>query len=132
MKVDKSESEWQDELTPEQYHVLREKGTEPAFSGEYDDVFDTGLYSCGACGVKLFESDKKFDAQCGWPSFFDAIPGSVVLAADDSLGMSRTEVTCATCGSHLGHLFEGEGLGVPTDQRYCINSLSLKFDPDKH
>ena len=127
--IDRLDSEWQDELTPEQYHVLREKGTEPAFSGEYDSVFDAGTYSCGACGAKLFESSTKFDAHCGWPSFYDTIPGTVILTSDDTLGMSRTEVTCANCGSHLGHVFEGEGLGVPTDQRYCINSLSLKFIP---
>lgn len=129
MKVAKTDQQWRKELTPEQYHVLREKGTEPAFSGKYDSVFDPGTYSCGACGARLFESDKKFDAHCGWPSFYDAIPGTVVLSPDDSLGMSRTEVTCAACGSHLGHVFEGEGYGTPTDQRYCINSLSLKFDP---
>jgi len=129
--MNKSESEWEDELTPEQYHVLREKGTEPAFSGEYDSTFDVGNYSCAACGTTLFDSDKKFDAHCGWPSFYDAIPGTVVLTTDDTLGMSRTEVTCTKCGGHLGHVFEGEGLGVPTDQRYCINSLSLKFSPAK-
>lgn len=125
------ESEWQYELTPEQYHVLREKGTEPAFSGEYDSVFDPGTYSCGACGAKLFESGTKFDAHCGWPSFYDALPGTVELTPDTTLGMKRTEVTCANCGSHLGHVFEGEGLAVPTDQRYCINSLSLKFIPEE-
>ena len=130
MTSNKTESEWQDELTSEQYHVLREKGTEPAFSGEYDSVFDPGTYTCGACGATLFESDKKFDAHCGWPSFYDALPGTVVLTPDDTLGMARTEVTCANCGSHLGHVFTGEGLGVPTDQRYCINSLSLQFEPD--
>jgi peptide-methionine (R)-S-oxide reductase len=127
----KTDEQWRKELTPEQYHVLREKGTEPAFSGEYDSVFDAGSYNCGACGTKLFESGKKFDAHCGWPSFYDAIPGTVELTPDDTLGMSRTEVTCATCGGHLGHVFEGEDLGTPTDQRYCINSLSLKFTPDK-
>lgn len=131
MKVDKTESEWEDELTPEEYHVLREKGTEPAFTGEYDDNFDAGTYSCRACGTKLFESGTKFHSGSGWPSFYDAIPGTVVLTPDNSLGMVRTEVTCATCGSHLGHLFEHEGLDVPTDQRYCINSLSLQFDPDE-
>jgi peptide-methionine (R)-S-oxide reductase len=131
MKVQKTDTEWREELSPAQYHVMREKGTEPAFSGEYDSVFDPGTYSCGACGTKLFESDKKFDAHCGWPSFYDAIPDTVVLTRDDSHGLHRTEVTCANCGSHLGHVFEGEGYDTPTDQRYCINSLSLKFDPNK-
>lgn len=129
MKMSKNDEQWREQLTPEQYNVLREKGTEPAFSGEYDSVFDPGMYSCGACGTKLFASETKFDAHCGWPSFYDAIPGTVELTTDDTLGMSRTEVTCATCGGHLGHVFEGEGLGTPTDQRYCINSLSLKFEP---
>lgn len=132
MKVNKTESEWEDELTPEQYHILREKGTELPFTGEYDSTFDNGTYSCAACGTKLFASDTKFDAHCGWPSFYDALPGTVELHEDDSLGSVRTEVTCATCGGHLGHVFEGEGLGVPTDQRYCINSLSLQFDPDSN
>lgn len=129
MKMNKTDEQWREQLTPEQYRVLREKGTEPAFSGELDSVFDPGSYSCGACGAKLFTSETKFDAHCGWPSFYDAIPGTVELTSDDTLGMSRTEVTCATCGGHLGHVFEGEGLGTPTDQRYCINSLSLKFEP---
>ena len=130
MTINKTESEWEDELTPEEYHVLREKGTEPAFTGEYDDNFDVGSYKCRACGTKLFESGTKFHSGSGWPSFYDAIPGTVVLTLDDSMGMARTEITCANCGSHLGHLFEHEGLGVPTDQRYCVNSLSLKFDPN--
>lgn len=127
----KNEDEWKRTLTPEQYRVLREKGTEVPFSGEYDSVFDQGTYTCVACGTELFDSSTKFDAHCGWPSFYDARPGAVVMTADDSLGMSRVEVTCASCGGHLGHVFEGEGLGVPTDQRYCINSVSLSFKPDK-
>lgn len=126
---DKTESEWEDELTPEQYHILREKGTELPFSGEYDSVFDAGTYSCAACGTKLFDSETKFDAECGWPSFYDAIAGSVEFHEDTTNDMTRTEVDCATCGGHLGHVFEGEGLDVPTDQRYCINSLSLQFTP---
>ena len=125
------DTDWKKKLTPEQYRVLREKDTEAPFSGEYDSVFDPGTYTCAACGSELFESDKKFDAHCGWPSFYDAKPGAVVFTADDSLGMSRTEVTCAKCGGHLGHVFEGEGFDVPTDQRYCINSVSLKFMPKK-
>ena len=128
---DKTESEWEDELTPEQYHVLREKGTELPFSGEYDSLFDPGTYCCAACGTKLFDSETTFDAECGWPSFYDALPGAVEFHEDDSLGTVRTEVTCATCGGHLGHVFEGEGLGMPTDQRFCINSLSLQFTPDE-
>lgn len=127
-KIEKSDDEWKKTLSFEQYRVLREKGTEPAFTGEYDSMFDPGTYSCAACGTELFDSDKKFDAHCGWPSFYDAKPGAVVMTPDDSAGMHRVEVTCANCGGHLGHVFEGEGLGTPTDQRYCINSVSLKFN----
>jgi len=122
---------WREKLTSDQYDVLFNKATEAPFSGEYDSTFDLGTYSCAACGTKLFESGTKFDAQCGWPSFYDAIAGAVVFKDDSSLGMKRTEVTCAVCGGHLGHLFEGEKFATPTDQRYCINSLSLQFTPDK-
>ena len=115
-------------LTPEQYDVLVEKGTEAPFSGEYDSMFDRGSYSCAACGTELFDSETKFDAHCGWPSFYDAKKGAVEFHNDDSLGMSRVEVTCANCGGHLGHVFDGEGHATPTDQRYCINSVSLKFN----
>jgi peptide-methionine (R)-S-oxide reductase len=123
-----SDDEWKKKLTPEQYRVLRQKGTEAPFSGDYDSVFDPGTYSCAACGSELFASETKFDAHCGWPSFYDAKAGAVSMTPDDSLGMSRTEVTCANCGGHLGHVFEGEGHDTPTDQRYCINSVSLQFN----
>lgn len=128
-RVEKTDEQWQKELSSEQYDILRNKATEAPFSGEYDSVFDPGTYSCAACGSKLFESSAKFDAHCGWPSFYDALPGSVEFHDDSSLGMKRVEVTCAKCGGHLGHVFEGEGFDTPTDQRYCINSLSLKFTP---
>jgi len=119
--------DWKKKLTPEQYRVLREKGTDAPFAGEYDSVFDPGTYSCAACGAELFDSETKFDARCGWPSFYDAKKDAVTFTVDDSMGMARTEVTCTKCDGHLGHVFEGEGHGTPTDQRYCINSTSLKF-----
>lgn len=128
-RVDKTEEQWKSELDPERYKVLREKATEAPFSGEYDSVFDAGMYSCAACGAKLFDGKTKFDAQCGWPSFYDAIKGSVEFHEDNSFGTTRTEVTCTNCGGHLGHMFEGEKFTTPTDQRYCINSLSLQFTP---
>lgn len=117
-------------LTSEQYDVLFNKATEVPFSGQYDSTFENGTYACAACGAVLFESGKKFDAHCGWPSFYDAIPGRVTFTDDSSMGMKRTEVTCSHCGGHLGHLFEGERFDTPTDLRYCINSLSLKFTPE--
>lgn len=124
-----SNDEWKKKLTPEQYRVLREKGTEAPFSGEYDSVFDPGTYTCAACGAELFDSKTKFDAHCGWPSFYDAKKGAVEFAKDDSHGMVRTEVTCANCGGHLGHVFDdGIYMNVPTGKRYCINSVSLKFE----
>jgi peptide-methionine (R)-S-oxide reductase len=122
-------SQYKNKLTDEQYEVLFNKATEAPFSGEYDQEFRAGTYACAACGMVLFDADKKFDAHCGWPSFYDAKPGAVVFTSDDSHGMHRVEVTCATCGGHLGHLFEGERFPTPTDQRYCINSLSLTFTP---
>jgi len=117
-------------LTKEQYDVLRNKHTEAPFSGEYDNQFKKGMYKCAACNAELFDSETKFDAHCGWPSFYDAKPEAVTFIVDDSLGMTRTEVVCARCGGHLGHVFEGEGFSTPTDQRFCINSLSLKFDTE--
>jgi peptide-methionine (R)-S-oxide reductase len=125
-KILKKEEEWKKELTPEEYHVLREKGTEIPFTGKYDKVFDKGMYTCRACGAQLFASDRKYDAHCGWPSFDQALPGAVEFHEDNTLGMRRIEVTCARCGSHLGHVFP-DGPKETTGQRFCINSVSLGF-----
>ncbi|MDQ2836091.1 MAG: peptide-methionine (R)-S-oxide reductase MsrB [Actinomycetota bacterium] len=127
-QVAKSDEEWRAELTPAEYAVLRKAGTERAFTGEYTDNHRTGIYSCRACGAELFRSDQKFDSHCGWPSFFSPLAGeSIIERADTSGGMRRVEVLCANCHSHLGHVFEGEGYGTPTDLRYCINSVSMRF-----
>ena len=129
-KVDLSDSEWREKLTPEEYAVLRQAGTERPFVGEYTDTKTEGVYHCRACGAELFRSAEKFESHCGWPSFFDpADSDAVILHEDTSLGMRRVEVVCATCHSHLGHVFEGEGYPTPTDQRYCINSISLVLEP---
>ncbi|MGH3648376.1 MAG: peptide-methionine (R)-S-oxide reductase MsrB [Micromonosporaceae bacterium] len=129
-EVRRTEDEWRTALTPQEYHVLREAGTEPAFTGAYTDTKTRGVYRCRACGTELFSSDTKFDSHCGWPSFFSPLAGERVrYITDASFGMQRTEVRCATCDSHLGHVFEGEGYDTPTDQRYCINSISLTLEP---
>ncbi|MDT2008783.1 peptide-methionine (R)-S-oxide reductase MsrB [Rhodococcus opacus] len=129
-KVALSESEWREKLTPEEYAVLRQAGTERPFVGEYTDTKTEGVYHCRACGAELFRSTEKFESHCGWPSFFDpADSDAVILREDSSLGMRRVEVVCRTCHSHLGHVFEGEGYPTPTDQRYCINSISLVLEP---
>lgn len=126
--VQKTEVEWRAELTPEQYHILREKGTERAFTGHLTNNHDDGIYHCAACNAPLFKSDTKFDSGSGWPSFWDPVsPTAVQLHEDVSHGMRRVEVTCATCGSHLGHVFP-DGPRETTGQRYCINSASLGFE----
>jgi len=130
-KVVKSDAEWREELTPAEYRVLRQADTERPFTGEYTDTTTTGVYECRACGAELFRSDTKFESHCGWPSFFTPLAGEAVIERRDvSMGMPRVEVLCATCHSHLGHVFEGEGYGTPTDLRYCINSVSLRLQPD--
>jgi peptide-methionine (R)-S-oxide reductase len=129
-EVTKKDEEWQQELTPEQYHVLRQAGTEPAFTGAFWDCHDDGVYRCAACGAELFDSATKFDSGTGWPSFTEQmIADAVELRSDTSHGMMRTEVVCRRCGGHLGHVFD-DGPG-PNGQRYCINSLSLDLDPRK-
>jgi peptide-methionine (R)-S-oxide reductase len=130
--VDRTEEEWKATLSPDEYQVLRQAGTERPYTGEYTDAKTVGVYACRACGAELFRSETKFDSHCGWPSFFSPLAGeSVELLEDRSLpGRPRTEVRCATCGSHLGHVFEGEGYDTPTDQRYCINSISLTLRPE--
>jgi peptide-methionine (R)-S-oxide reductase len=127
----KTNDEWKAELSPEEYHVLREAGTEAPWTGEYVSTKTVGVYSCRACGTELFRSDTKFDSHCGWPSFYQPTESdAVTLLRDETLGMVRIEVRCANCDSHLGHVFEGEGYPTPTDQRYCINSVSLRHESE--
>jgi len=128
-KINKTDEEWREELTLEQYHVMREKGTERPFTGVYHNTHDEGTYLCAACGNELFDSETKFDSGCGWPSFYAPIAeGNVKEETDTSHGMKRTEITCAKCGSHLGHVFDDGP--QPTGQRYCMNSVSLKLDKE--
>jgi peptide-methionine (R)-S-oxide reductase len=129
--VVKTDEQWRAELSPAEFAVLRQAATERPFVGEYTDNHRTGIYNCRACGHELFRSDSKFDSHCGWPSFFTPLAGENVIEIEDrSMGSVRTEVVCANCHSHLGHVFAGEGYATPTDLRYCINSISMTFEPD--
>ncbi|MCF4102808.1 peptide-methionine (R)-S-oxide reductase MsrB [Gillisia sp. M10.2A] len=121
-----SDKEWKEKLSPEQYKVLRQKGTEAPHTGKYNLHFDKGEYHCAACNAKLFESNTKFESGCGWPSFDESIPGSVEYIQDRSFGMLRTEILCANCGSHLGHVFDDGP--TASSQRYCVNSASIEFE----
>jgi len=124
-----SDAEWRERLSPEAYRVLRERGTEPRFSGDLLKKSGDGTYVCAGCGTPLFDSDTKFDSNSGWPSFYDVLGGNVETRTDTSHGMHRIEVLCATCDGHLGHVFEDGP--EPTGKRYCINSVALEFDPDE-
>lgn len=124
-----TEQDWKEKLNAEEYYILREKGTERPFSGKYNAFFEKGSYVCAACGNLLFNSDAKYDSSCGWPSFDQAIEGSVIYTKDTTHGMIRTEVTCAKCDGHLGHVFD-DGPKDTTGTRYCMNSISMKFIPE--
>jgi peptide-methionine (R)-S-oxide reductase len=129
-KVERSDAEWRETLSPAEYAVLRQAGTERPFTGEYTDTETTGVYRCRACGAELFRSEAKFHSGCGWPSFYQPTSDdAVTLIEDRSLGMIRVEARCARCDSHLGHVFNGEGYPTPTDERWCINSISLTLEP---
>ncbi|KAG8368561.1 hypothetical protein BUALT_Bualt15G0058300 [Buddleja alternifolia] len=123
----KSEEEWRAVLSPEQFRILRQKGTEYPGTGEYDKFYEEGIYQCAGCGTPLYKSTTKFNSGCGWPAFYEGLPGAINQTADPD-GM-RIEITCAACGGHLGHVFKGEGFPTPTDERHCVNSISLKFTP---
>ena len=125
-KNELTEEEWKKKLTPEEFHILREKGTERPFTGEYDKFYKDGTYKCAGCGTELFTSSSKYDSGCGWPAFYEAMPDKIQESADNSFGMTRVEITCENCGGHLGHVFNDGP--QPSGLRYCVNSISLDFD----
>jgi len=124
-----TEQEWEKKLTPEEFHILREKGTEKPFTGEYDKFDKEGMYNCAGCGTELFSSATKYDSGCGWPAFYEALPDKIEETADNTFGMKRIEITCENCGGHLGHVFNDGP--QPSGLRYCVNSISLDFDAEK-
>ncbi|PIE49382.1 MAG: peptide-methionine (R)-S-oxide reductase [Flavobacteriales bacterium] len=128
-KIMKTEAEWKKELSPQEYYVLREKGTDPPGDGGYTKHFEKGTYVCRGCGAQLFKSGSKYESHCGWPSFDDAIPGTIDFTRDTSHGMIRTEITCTKCNGHLGHIFD-DGPKETTGKRYCVNTSSIKFVPE--
>lgn len=129
--IQKSEQEWRAVLSNEQFRVLRKQGTERPFVGKYDKHMpDKGIYTCAGCNAPLYKASHKFKSGCGWPAYFDSIPGAVTRHTDNSLGMSRIEIVCSNCGGHLGHVFKGEGYNTPTNERHCVNSISLNFSAD--
>ncbi|PHH90401.1 hypothetical protein CDD83_3815 [Cordyceps sp. RAO-2017] len=127
----RTDSEWRAVLNKEQFRILREKGTEAPGSGKFDKHYpEEGVYGCAACHKPLYKASHKFKSGCGWPAYFDSIPGAVTRHEDRTFGMKRTEIVCSNCGGHLGHVFKGEGFSTPTDERHCVNSISLTFSPD--
>ncbi|CAK9438802.1 uncharacterized protein LODBEIA_P30260 [Lodderomyces beijingensis] len=131
--MSKTENEWRAILTPEQFRVLRQKGTEAPYVGKYNSTpaSDTGVYECAACQQPLYKANTKFKSHCGWPAFYEALPGALKIHRDTSHGMVREEIVCSNCDSHMGHIFKGEGYDTPTDERHCVNSISLQFNPDE-
>jgi len=125
--VKKTDQEWRAILNPAQFRVIREKGTEAPGTGKFDKFSKDGVYTCAACDAPLYKSTTKFNSGCGWPAFYDAIPGAINRHEDKTMFMTRTEITCANCGGHLGHVFKGEGFDTPTDERHCVNSVSMTF-----
>ncbi|KAG9243882.1 methionine-R-sulfoxide reductase-like protein SelR [Calycina marina] len=129
--VQKSDDEWRAVLSKEQFRILRQQGTEAPHIGKYDKhAPSTGVYTCAGCDAPLYTANQKFKSGCGWPAYFDNIPGAVTRHTDSTLGMERTEIVCSNCGGHLGHVFKGEGYQTPTDERHCVNSISMKFSPE--